>query len=127
MIAADEAAPPLNRTTMSFVSAVCKRKGCVGSSDPDLSLLFEFAQLKQGPKMGVAPFWVLSLWREKTQCARKRVVHSGFHCNSSRWFYPIEVFHMGLPEQSLPSFVLGSDLTSVTVEQTQSCIDPEPT
>lgn len=42
---------------MSLDSAVCQRKGCVGSNDPDLSVLFEFAQLKQGPEMGVAPFW----------------------------------------------------------------------
>lgn len=65
LIAADEEAPPLNRATVSSVGVVCKRKVCVGSSDPDLSVLFEFAQLKQGPQMGAAPFWFYLLERKK--------------------------------------------------------------
>lgn len=49
-------APPLNRKTISFSSVVRKREVCVGSNDPDLSVLFEFAQLKQGLKTCVVFF-----------------------------------------------------------------------
>lgn len=37
----DQQAPPLNRKTISFSSVVCKRKVCLGSNDPDRSVLFE--------------------------------------------------------------------------------------
>lgn len=86
LIAADQEAPPWNRRTISLDSIVCRRKGSVGSSDPDLSVLFEFAQLKQGPKMGVAPLWFFSLWREKTQCVQTRERHRGFHFHCTLWF-----------------------------------------
>lgn len=72
LIAADEEAPPLNRTTVSSVGVVCKRKVCIGSSDPDLSVLFEFAQLKQGPQMGAAPFWFYLFREKKNPCVWER-------------------------------------------------------
>lgn len=53
----DQQAPPLNRKTISFSSVVCKRKVCLGSNDPDRSVLFEFAQLKQRLKTCVALFF----------------------------------------------------------------------
>lgn len=107
---------------MSFDSVVYKRKGCVGSSDPDLSLLFEFAQLKQGPKMGVAPFWLLSLWREKNPNVTKEREAQRL----SLALHPLALPHLSFPHVR-SGFVLGSDLTSVTLEQAPGCIDPEPT
>lgn len=58
LISAAQQAPPFNRKPISFSSVVCVRKVCVGSNDPDLSVLFEFAQLKQALKTCVLVFFL---------------------------------------------------------------------
>lgn len=90
-------------------------------------MLFEFAQLKQGSKMGVAPFWFfISLERKNPMCTKERR-----DTQSSLSLHSLVLPHLSfphVPSRAEPSsFVLGSDLTSVTLEQAQSCIEPEPT